>query len=189
MKLLAKERSCRPSTSRTGTVNYRVAGPEDSDAPPVVFVHGLLVDHAVDRRRRRGSPTTASARTRPTCRSARTRSRSNADADLRPRGVARLIIDFLDALGPDRRHARRQRHRRRALPVPDRHRPLAHRPARADQLRRVRQVPAGAVRADRQGRPEPDAAARHDGVDASSACCGTRCWASAGSSTSRSIPS
>ena len=27
-----------------GTVNYRVAGPEDSAAPPVVFVHGFLVD-------------------------------------------------------------------------------------------------------------------------------------------------
>jgi hypothetical protein len=27
-----------------GTLTYRVRGPADSVAPPVVFVHGLLVD-------------------------------------------------------------------------------------------------------------------------------------------------
>ena len=28
-----------------GTINYRVAGPADSAHPPVVFVHGILVDN------------------------------------------------------------------------------------------------------------------------------------------------
>jgi len=27
-----------------GTITYRVVGPDDSPHPPVVFVHGLLVD-------------------------------------------------------------------------------------------------------------------------------------------------
>ena len=36
-----------------GTVNYRVAGPEDSAAPPVVFVHGFLVDGTLWSRHRR----------------------------------------------------------------------------------------------------------------------------------------
>ena len=28
-----------------GTINYRVEGPDDSSHPPVLFVHGILVDH------------------------------------------------------------------------------------------------------------------------------------------------
>lgn len=32
-------------TLPTATINYRVTGPEDSQFPPVVFVHGALVDH------------------------------------------------------------------------------------------------------------------------------------------------
>ena len=43
---------------------------------------------------------------------------------------------------PGRRHARRQRHRRGDLPVPGGHRPLADRPPRAHQLRRLRAVPS-----------------------------------------------
>ncbi len=27
------------------TIDYRVLGPEDSPHPPVLFVHGILVDH------------------------------------------------------------------------------------------------------------------------------------------------
>ena len=58
-----------------GTVNYRVAGPEDSAAPPVVFVHGFLVDGTLGTARPSRWPSTASARTRRTGRWARTRSR------------------------------------------------------------------------------------------------------------------
>ena len=61
---------------RTSAIEYRVAGPEQSDAPPVVFVHGLLVDAQLwtgvaDRLAAAGIRSYA-----PTCRSARTGSRS-----------------------------------------------------------------------------------------------------------------
>jgi pimeloyl-ACP methyl ester carboxylesterase len=82
-----------------GRVNYRVAGPEDSIAPPVVFIHGLLVN---------GELWTGTA-----ARLAEQGIRSYAPdlplgsqpipladhADLSPRGVAQLILDFLAALG------------------------------------------------------------------------------------------
>lgn len=81
-----------------GTVRYRVAGPERSDAPPVVFVHGLLVsgslwsataDALAEAGVRSyapdwplGSHTIALAPT----------------ADQSPRGIARQILAFLEAL-------------------------------------------------------------------------------------------
>ena len=80
-----------------GTLNYRVAGPDDAPRP-VVFVHGFLVNgelwtgvaEALAARGVRsyapdlplGSHTTA----------------MNSGADQTPRGVARLIISFLEAL-------------------------------------------------------------------------------------------
>jgi pimeloyl-ACP methyl ester carboxylesterase len=81
-----------------GRVQYRLAGPANSEHPPVVFVHGLLVnselwtgvaDELADRRVRSYAldlPLGAhSLAMRP-------------DADLSPRGLARLVIAFLDAL-------------------------------------------------------------------------------------------
>jgi pimeloyl-ACP methyl ester carboxylesterase len=83
-----------------GTLNYRVAGPENATRP-VVFVHGFLVNgelwtgvgEALAARGVRsyapdlplGSHTTA----------------LNPGADQTPRGVARMIISFLDALELD----------------------------------------------------------------------------------------
>jgi pimeloyl-ACP methyl ester carboxylesterase len=83
-----------------GTLNYRVAGPEDATRP-VVFVHGFLVNgelwtgvaEALAARGVRsyapdlplGSHTTA----------------MNPGADQTPRGVARMIISFLEALELD----------------------------------------------------------------------------------------
>ena len=81
-----------------GQVHYRIAGPADSSAPPVVFVHGLLVNSEI------WSGTAWALAERGV--------RSYAldlplgsheiplgpDADLSPRGVARLILDFLAAL-------------------------------------------------------------------------------------------
>src|SRR3979411_1589515 len=80
-----------------GTLNYRIAGPEDAQRP-VVFVHGFLVNgelwtgvaEALAARGVRsyapdlplGSHTTA----------------LNAGADRTPRGIARMIISFLEAL-------------------------------------------------------------------------------------------
>jgi pimeloyl-ACP methyl ester carboxylesterase len=84
-----------------GRVQYRLAGPGNSAGPPVVFVHGLLVNcelwtGVADELARRGVRSYAldlplgshSLALRP-------------DADLSPRGVARLILAFLEALGLD----------------------------------------------------------------------------------------
>lgn len=82
----------------TGTLNYHVAGPEDAPRP-VVFVHGFLVD---------GALWTGVAEALAAC---GVRSYApdlplgshslpmNLDADQTPRGVARLIITFLEELG------------------------------------------------------------------------------------------
>jgi pimeloyl-ACP methyl ester carboxylesterase len=81
-----------------GPVDYRVAGPADSTQPPVVFVHGLLVNSelwsgAAWSLAERGVRSYAidlplGSHTTPL----------NADADVSPKGVARLILDFLAAL-------------------------------------------------------------------------------------------
>lgn len=81
-----------------GSLKYRVGGPEDASRPPVVFVHGFLVDGtlwsgvAADLAKEGvrsyapdwplGSHTIA----------------LQEDADQTPRGVARRVIDFLEAL-------------------------------------------------------------------------------------------
>lgn len=82
-----------------GRVQYRLAGPADSAEPPVVFVHGLLVNcelwtGVADALAARGVRSYAldlplgshTLALRP-------------DADLSPRGVARLILAFIEALG------------------------------------------------------------------------------------------
>jgi pimeloyl-ACP methyl ester carboxylesterase len=84
-----------------GRLSYRVAGLEDSSAPVVVFVHGLLVNGEL-------WTTTADALAKQGIRSyapdlplgSHTLALSD-DADLSPRGVARLILDFLAALDLD----------------------------------------------------------------------------------------
>lgn len=81
-----------------GTVTYRTAGPPDSTAPPVVFVHGLLVDSRLwtgvaERLAARGIRSYA-----PDWPLGSHRTPMRADADLSPRGIARIINDFLAAL-------------------------------------------------------------------------------------------
>src|SRR5689334_16817441 len=81
-----------------GQVHYRVAGPADSTAPPVVFVHGLLVNSelwsgaawALAGQGVRSYAPDLPLGSHPTALS--------PDADLSPRGLARLILDFLEAL-------------------------------------------------------------------------------------------
>ncbi len=80
-----------------GRIEYRVAGPE-SDTPPVVFVHGLLVDGQLwtgvaDRLAAAGIRSYA-----PDLPLGSHRIPLGPDADLTPRGVARLILDLLAAL-------------------------------------------------------------------------------------------
>jgi pimeloyl-ACP methyl ester carboxylesterase len=86
-------------TVPAGTLHYRVTGPAESTAPPVVFVHGFLVDSTLwDRVAERlaadgvrsylvdwplGSHATPMA----------------PGADLSPLGVARIVNDVIDALG------------------------------------------------------------------------------------------
>ncbi len=82
-----------------GRIQYRLAGPQDSADPPVVFVHGVLVNHELwtgvaDELARRGVRSYAldlplGAHTQA----------MRADADLSPQGLARLILAFLEAMG------------------------------------------------------------------------------------------
>jgi pimeloyl-ACP methyl ester carboxylesterase len=84
-----------------GTIHYRIAGPADSVAPPVVFLHGILVNgelwsRVADTLAEQGIRSYAPdlpLGAHPTALS--------PDADLSPRGVARLVLDFLAALQLD----------------------------------------------------------------------------------------
>ena len=125
-----------------GEVHYRDTGPLDPPtSPPVVFVHGILVDsqmwsEVASRLAAEGvrslAPDLPLGRTHAPGRRHRrpVATRRRPPSDRVPR-----------APRPHRRHARRQRHRRRDLPVPARHRRVADRPARADELRLLRPVP------------------------------------------------
>ena len=77
-----------------GTINYRDSG----GGPPVVFVHGLLVDGTLWRK---VTPLLDGA-TRsivPDLPLGSHRTAMNPEADITPHGVARLVGDFLAALG------------------------------------------------------------------------------------------
>jgi pimeloyl-ACP methyl ester carboxylesterase len=84
-----------------GRLSYRAAGPPSSSRPPVVFLHGLLVDlrlwePVADRLAAEGicsyAPTLPlGAHERPL----------NPDADLSPSGIAGLVGDFIAGLGLD----------------------------------------------------------------------------------------
>ncbi|SFP48627.1 alpha/beta fold hydrolase [Actinomadura madurae] len=85
----------------SGTVHYRVTGPEKSAAPPVVFVHAFLVNGAVwskvaDLLAERGIRSYA-----PDWPLGAHRTPLRPDADQSPRGVARQIANFLEALDLD----------------------------------------------------------------------------------------
>ena len=82
-----------------GTVNYRVAGPEGSAAPPVVFVHGFLVNGTLWSEIAAGpGRARASARTRPDWPLGSHPIALDEGADQSPRGVARHVVSFLEAL-------------------------------------------------------------------------------------------
>jgi pimeloyl-ACP methyl ester carboxylesterase len=84
-----------------GTVHYRVHGPEDSATPPVVFIHGLLVNgelwtgaaEALAAQGIRSFAPDLPLGSHPIA--------LDEEADLSPRGVARLVLDFLAALDLD----------------------------------------------------------------------------------------
>lgn len=81
-----------------GTVEYRVAGPQDATAPPVVFVHGFLVDGSLWRQ---AADALAAAGVRsyaPDWPLGSHRIPLADGADQTPRGVASQIAAFLEAL-------------------------------------------------------------------------------------------
>ena len=82
-----------------GKIAYRAAGPASSSRPPVVFVHGLLVDARLwetvaTRLAAEGIRSYA-----PTLPLGAHQWPMNTDADLSPRGIAQLIQDFISELG------------------------------------------------------------------------------------------
>src|SRR5262245_28511651 len=83
-----------------GPIRYRAAGPEDGS--PIVFVHGVLVNgslwHGVaDRLAEQGYRTFA-----PDWPMGSHRTGMEPDADLSPRGMARLVLSFVGVMGLDR---------------------------------------------------------------------------------------
>ena len=82
-----------------GRLAYRVAGPAASSGPPVVFAHGVLVDARLwdaVAERLAADGIRSYALTLPL---GAHKSPMNPDADLSPRGIAQLMLDFIAALG------------------------------------------------------------------------------------------
>jgi pimeloyl-ACP methyl ester carboxylesterase len=81
------------------TVDYQVIGPEDSAHPPVLFVHGILVDHRLWGRVAEGLAQQGFRCILPDWPLGSHTIPVNSGADLSPRGLATLIRDFTVALG------------------------------------------------------------------------------------------
>ncbi len=81
-----------------GTVHYRAAGPEDAVGPPIVFVHGFLVNATLWSNT---ADALAAAGIRSYAPDGPLGSHTiplGTNADQSPRGVARQIISFIEAL-------------------------------------------------------------------------------------------
>ena len=99
--LYANERTPLVASLAGGEIQYRTYGPDRSEAPTVVFVHGFLVDGTLwtsvaEELGRRGVRSVV-----PTWPLGSHRTPMRADADLSPRGVARTVVDFLATLDLD----------------------------------------------------------------------------------------
>jgi pimeloyl-ACP methyl ester carboxylesterase len=81
-----------------GRINYRVAGPEDAQGAPVVFVHGLIVDGQLWSGVAAALAEQGVRSYAPDLPLGSHRIALGDAADQSPQGVARLINDFLDAL-------------------------------------------------------------------------------------------
>ena len=81
------------------TIDYRVIGPEESAHPPVLFVHGILVDHRLWVRVAEGLAQRGFRCILPDWPLGSHTTPVNDGADLSPRGIATLIRDFIVALG------------------------------------------------------------------------------------------
>ncbi|MGH7686746.1 MAG: alpha/beta fold hydrolase [Candidatus Dormibacteria bacterium] len=81
-----------------GTITYSVAGPAESASPPVVFVHGLLVDSRLWTSVAEDLAHRGIRSYLPNWPTGSHPIAMHDDADLSPRGIARIIIGFLAAL-------------------------------------------------------------------------------------------
>ena len=83
---------------KEATIDYRVLGPEDSAHPPVVFVHGILVDSRLWDRVADGLARRGYRCYLPTWPLGSHRIPVNPGVRLTPRSVAAMVHDFLVAL-------------------------------------------------------------------------------------------
>ena len=83
---------------KQATISYRVLGPEDSPHPPVLFVHGILVDERLWERVAEGLAGMGYRCILPTWPLGAHTIPVNQGADLSPRGIAAMINDFMIAL-------------------------------------------------------------------------------------------
>lgn len=81
------------------TIDYRVLGPEDSPHPPVVVVHGILVDSRLWDRVADGLARQGYRCYLPNWPLGSHTIPANPDAELSPQSVAAMIRDFIDKLG------------------------------------------------------------------------------------------
>lgn len=81
-----------------GSVRYRVAGPDDSTAPPVVFVHGFLVNGSLWTRTANALADSGVRSYAPDWPLGSHTIALGPGADQSPRGVARQVAAFLEAL-------------------------------------------------------------------------------------------
>lgn len=82
-----------------GRLAYRAAGPASSSRPPVVFAHGVLVDARLWEPVAMRLAAEGIRSYAPTLPLGAHQWPMNADADLSPRGIAELMLDFISALG------------------------------------------------------------------------------------------
>src|SRR3954451_15561005 len=88
-------------TLSAGTLAYRVVGPADTEAPPAVFVHGFLADGRLWDGVAERLAADGIGSYLPDLPLGSHKTPLRADADRSPRGIARLIIEFLEALELD----------------------------------------------------------------------------------------
>lgn len=81
-----------------GTVNYRVAGPDDAIAPPVVFVHGFLVDGTLWSKTAAALAGQGIRSYAPDWPLGSHPIALREGVDQSPRGVARHVLSFLEAM-------------------------------------------------------------------------------------------
>ena len=82
-----------------GRIAYRAAGPTSSSSPPVVFVHGILVDARLWEPAMTHLAAEGVRSYAPTLPLGSHQHPMNPDADLSPPGIAKLTLDFIATLG------------------------------------------------------------------------------------------